>query len=439
MRGEAVIFFYLLISVMPLVQHPFWSHFVGTLTMTKIVGVVCLVYAVLHVSLRPRSLRFFQTSQARWFAALCLIAALSYVAKNQASEWEVSPLMSYVSFFLLFLLTLALVDSLVRLRWVLLVAIGSMGLASLYVLREWQKFHNVYREFRPGFVTGDPNYFSVSALLCLPLAFYLIRGRPKWERWFCIGCIALTLLALTAAASRGALVALIVMALIMAWRSRQRAGGLLLVGAFAIFISVVSPAAPVERILNPTHGDIQSTDTRKAVWAAGMRMIAENPVVGIGLGNFKPLVSQYAEPGQRLDKIAHNTYIEMAAELGLVGLVVFVVILFGTIHQLGEIRRRTQLAGPLLIYEASQGMQLGLIAYAIACFFVSVQYQKLFWLMIFLTMCLPLLERASKAQPVQDRPRWSWATLRPIWASPQAAHAPLPGHTRMPFGPPGKV
>jgi len=228
------------------------------------------------------------------------------------------------------------------------------------------------------------------------------------------------------------------MALIMAWRSRQRAGGLLLVGAFAIFISVVSPAAPVERILNPTYGDIQSTDTRKAVWAAGMRMIAENPVVGIGLGNFKPLVSQYAEPGQRLDKIAHNTYIEMAAELGLVGLVVFVVILFGTIHQLGEIRRRTQLAGPLLIYEASQGMQLGLIAYAIACFFVSVQYQKLFWLMIFLTMCLPLLERAPKAQPVQDRPRWSWATLRPIWASPQA-HAPLPGPTGMPFGRPGKV
>ena len=83
--------------------------------------------------------------------------------------------------------------------------------------------------YRPGWVTGDPNYYSVSALLCLPLAFYLLRtDQPRWERWFCLGSIGLILFGLILAASRGALIGLAAASLLAVGRSQHRGRNFLL-------------------------------------------------------------------------------------------------------------------------------------------------------------------------------------------------------------------
>ena len=54
-------------------------------------------------------------------------------------------------------------------------AIASLAFASLYVLREWQKYHSVESDIRPGWILGDANYYTLSAVLCIPLALCLIR------------------------------------------------------------------------------------------------------------------------------------------------------------------------------------------------------------------------------------------------------------------------
>ena len=102
------------------------------------------------------------------------------------------------------------IDSLERLRNVMLVAIGAVALASLYVLREWWGGSSVYGSgYRPGYVTGDPNFFSASALLCLPLAFaWTIGSRPRWERLYCGVCLFIGLSGIMVSASRWAFLGL---------------------------------------------------------------------------------------------------------------------------------------------------------------------------------------------------------------------------------------
>ena len=138
------------------------------------------------------------------------------------------------------------------------------------------------------------------------------------------------------------------------------------------------------------------------VWAAGLRMFMSNPLAGIGLGNYKAQVVFFRVPNQPLADgaiahVAHNTYVEILAEMGLMGLVAFLAMLVTTFSGLERVQHRTAKGGPVLVNRAALGLQAGLLAFAVAAFFVSAQYQKLFWLMLFLSMGLPVLGRRTAA------------------------------------------
>jgi O-antigen ligase len=395
-----MIFFYLLISVMPLTRHPLWSQFVGDLTMVKYLGGACLVYALAHLTVRQKIPPYFRSGQARLFVLLYLMAVVSYfMLSSHTFSWVLSPLLSYTSFLFLLFITVSIVDTLDRLRWVLLAMIASVALASLYVLREWQKFHNVYKDFRPGWVVGDPNYFTVSALCALPIAFYMMLGkRSKLERFFCFGCLSTTLLAVTLGASRGGFLGLVAAFAFVIWHSRRRVRNFVIVAVLLLPLVIFAPSSPLRRLTQPDKSDKEAEHKRLVVWAAGLKMIESRPIQGIGLGNFKKVVDQYEESQKEVTTVGHNTYIEMAAEMGLPGLFVFLGILGFSYWNLGRMRRLALENGPPLIHRAALGLQAALVGCAVSICFLSGQYQKLFWLVIFLSMTLPnVLADAQRA------------------------------------------
>ena len=402
-----MIIFYLLIGVMPLSDHPVWGRVVGEVTVVKYIGLVCLLYAVLHLAARRAVPSFFGTWQARFFLILYLIATISHFTQSLLTSGLFNAFLRYTSFLLLLFITVSIVDSVRRLRWVLLVAVGSVAFASLYVIREWQKYHNVYTDFRPGWVVGDPNYFTISGLLCLPVAFcFMSEWRTRWERLYCLGCLIVTLVGVTLGASRGGFLGLVAAFVFVALRSRHRVRNLALASVLVLPLSLISSASPVQRLLHPSHGDVQGEESRLALWKAGLRMVQQHPLRGIGLNNFRPLVGQYEETGETFLNVAHNTYLEVAAETGLPALLAFLAILYFSYRTLEQVRRGTLHSGAMLLHQAAVGIQAGLVGCAVAIFFVSGQYQKLLWLMVFLSMCLPPLVPVGKTQrgPAETAP-----------------------------------
>lgn len=404
-RKFAMILFYFLVSVMPLTNHPLWSRFVGDFTVFKYLGAASLIYAFFHILVRRTFPAFFRTWQASLFLVLYLIGTWSYFTESVPTEWEFSPFLAYTCLLLLLFVTLSVVDTLQRLRCVLLVAIGSVAFGSLYVLREWQVYHDIYPGMRPGGVVGDPNYFALSAVLCLPIAFYMTLGhRPLWERAYCLGCLLLTLVAVTLGASRGGFIGLVVAFVYVLARTRRRVRNLVAVCAFLVPTSLLLPSSPVQRFLHPDYGDQLAVKAREVAWEAGLRMIEAHPLVGVGLGNYKPLMSRYADPGANVETVAHNTYVEIAAEMGLPSLLLFLGILFSSFRTLEEAHRRTLNTELSVFGQAALGIQAGLAGFAVASFFLSAEYQKLFWLMVFLSVCLPrLVSDSAKAVPVHEK------------------------------------
>ncbi len=177
-----MILFYFLITQMPLDQDPTWGKFLGAATLIKYLGLACVFYAILYLVTRHSAPRYLATIQARLFMVFLLLTFCSYWLMGPAFSIRTSPFISYLSMAFLFFVVLSTVDTLSRLRWTLLAAVGSMGWASLFVVREWMRDPM----WRPGSIAGDANYFALDTCLVLPVAFLLVwRSRVLWERDFC--------------------------------------------------------------------------------------------------------------------------------------------------------------------------------------------------------------------------------------------------------------
>jgi O-antigen ligase len=392
-----MILVYLLITVMPMIRHPLWSDVFGDLTVVKYLGMLCMLYALIYLPVRNGPLRLLRTWQARFFVLFALLVIALFLVIGGDVAIEISPLMSFASFLMFFFITLTVVDSLHRLRMVLLMAIASVAYASLHVLREWQKYGDFAAGYRPGWVTGDPNYYSLSALLCVPIALYLLKTeQPRWERWLCIGSIVVTVLGLTLAASRGGFVGMVAASLFVVARAKRRFRSLVIVTAVILPLMVVAPSSPLTRIFNPDQFDIYSADHRMDLAAAGMRMFQSHLLTGIGPGNFKPMLERFADLDEQ--HIAHNTYVSVMAEMGVPGILLFAAVILATFVSLERVRRATLLRGPLLIGHTAEALQVCLVGFLAAAFFVTAENHRLFWLIIFISMVLPPLAEAARAE-----------------------------------------
>jgi O-antigen ligase len=394
--------FYLLIAVMPIVRHPLWSETqVGDLTLYKYLGIACLVLALVQVSARGWRPLGSSPWYACLFAGFGLLTIASFILRGPGVPIGVSPVGNWTAFLLLFFVTAVLLDSPERLRWTLLSLVGGVGFVSLHLVREWQNAGGM-EGFRPGWVAGDPNYFALSAILVLPLAFSLASSaRSRWERRVYLGCFLVTLFAFMLSGSRGGLVGLLASLALLVWRSHARIRFLAMTGPALVCLLLLAPTSPLARLLTPGHPDLESSETRLALVKAGLTMFQENFWTGIGIGNYKFQVNAYAWPSMTERKVAHNTYLEVAAELGIFGLILFLVLLIGALRRFHRLHSDTIRARDPLLHAATGGLEAGLLGAAMGLIFLSALHVRLLWFVVILSICLPQLAQ----RPQRERPR----------------------------------
>ena len=391
--------YYWLVGILPLSEHPIWGYRIGPLTVVEYIGVVSLIYAGSHIVDRGVFPPLLSTWEARLVLLLYVIALFSALIKGRGVGLGNGPFIIYTSSLLLIFISISIVDTLSRLRWTVLALIGSYGFGSLYVIREWQQSHNLYSNYRAvGYIVGDTNYFSTAAIFAFALAFYLMGGkRPSWEKAYCVVCLLLIVVAVILGGSRGGFFGLAMASLFLVWRTKRRVRNLIIISVLVLPLSLALPISPLHRFLDSKQ-DYGSTQAHLEAWKAGLHMIEAHPIAGVGLGNFKPLMPSYMSlpPGTvaDVDTLAHNMFIEVAAELGLPALLIFLAIFWFTYRTLSKLRRST--STHYLIRETASALQAGLVGFAVAGSFVSAEYQKTSWMGLALMFCLMPLARSMK-------------------------------------------
>jgi len=251
-------------------------------------------------------------------------------------------------------------------RWskaLVFVVLGSGALAALqgiyqFLFQVGPEGFVLFGRFMRAFGTFEqPNPYGGYLGLTLPLSVGLVgaaivpmgeRVKGWWPVWSA-GCGALMLAALVMTWSRGAWLgfgaALAVMIIVVVVRSGRAAVLATVFAVLAVYVLLVAglarvPPAIVQRFsdfgpylgLTDVRG-VEVTDANFAVlervahWQAAVGMWTDRPWLGVGIGNYEPVYERYALPLWPLPLgHAHNYYLNIAAEAGVVGLAAYLLL-----------------------------------------------------------------------------------------------------------------
>lgn len=181
---------------------------------------------------------------------------------------------------------------------------------------------------------GNRNVFGGYLAIVAPLmAGVALFETGVWRRVWLWAAVAL---ALGVVLSGGAMLAIVVSVLVLAM-ARGRVAFLLAAAALIVWVLVVLPRLPRANdvVLNESvqlYNDANEVSLRYTEWQAAAVMIAENPWLGVGLGNYQDNIGGYfgvlPRPTGVVEHDSENLFLVMAASTGLPGLACFLGVLF---------------------------------------------------------------------------------------------------------------
>jgi O-antigen ligase len=410
-----MILYFLFLFLVPFQEHPIMGAQLLRLgwfpvTPIKLVGVLLVIAAILLP--RPR-----EAAPRPSLAIIVLFAAftLFQVVGTTLSSLAFPSIdaSTLTAFAILMFATNLLINTKDRLQMTIRVIVLAETFASTWMYRQYYLYHWP----RPLGPSSDPNYEALSLVVTLPLAIWMVRYEPSvlWKR---VGqaCTPILAFAVFLSQSRGGLLALTVMVALAWQRSRHKTKLLAALFAAALMLFAVAPGQVVERIKQiqvsgqAETGAEVSTRQRVELTKAGIGMMEDHPLFGVGLGQFKANEFRYnpvLTDIQPDPKIAHNTYVQLGAEGGIPTLGLYLAILLLT---LSICRSSQKMPGvPEDISALAFSFQVGLIGVMVAEFFLTAQYIKEVWVLISLapnlyTIALHLSGAASiKRVPAEPR------------------------------------
>ncbi|MHB8383993.1 MAG: O-antigen ligase family protein [Candidatus Binataceae bacterium] len=319
------------------------------------------------------------------FAALQVLEVLIYQLPTPSDSFS-----SLVSIGLLLVATRNLVSTEERMRKAVRFMILASAFASLWLYKQ----HFIQGISRVNGLEQDANYESLTLVTGIPLAIWMVRYEtgPWWKR-IGVGCLGLMAGGVLLTESRAGLIAIVVMGLAAVIVSRRK---LLTLGLLIIVIAggvVLAPAGLGTRFRSikvegtASNGDEGSARIHVELLKAGLAMIKSYPLTGVGLERFKTTAPNFNPELLQVagrQYIAHNTYIQLAAESGLPVLLLFLVLIAISIRNCLAARRGAN--APLA--RMATAMQIGLIGYGVAAASVTAEYVTTFWIIVFLSQNL---------------------------------------------------
>lgn len=265
----------------------------------------------------------------------------------------------------------------------------------------------------------EPDYFASSLIPAIVIACFLfVTVSSSRGRWLCAAVVVADVPAFVQTQSRGAIVGLVigfVAAVVFAGRARPRMLALvcvLLAGGLSYYLAY----RPAHVFQSSSRGGLSATSSgRLDEWRVALHIFEGHPVGGVGLGNYQTVEPSYATQifdlnfvtyivNDRL--VAHNTYLQIAAELGLVGLSLFLAILVLPLRLAGRALAGLARQADDLEFHV-RGMVAGVVGLIFAYVFLTAQVEKPLWFLLALLTSAPALLRdgAGDQAPVR-RARW---------------------------------
>jgi putative inorganic carbon (HCO3(-)) transporter len=204
--------------------------------------------------------------------------------------------------------------------------------------------------------------------------------------------------------SRGGFLGLLVALGFLAWRLGRSHRLAIAVLAFVIVAALLAlaPGNYSVRLLSifvPSLDPVGSSSARKEELFRSIQVALFNPVLGVGMGN-------YAYGMSYRGLVTHNSYTQVAAEMGVAALCLYTMFVVAPLRRLGQVVRETfATRNDSRYYYLAIGLQASILGYMVCSFFASVAYLWYVYYLVGYAVCLRRLYESETGREVVPEKR----------------------------------
>jgi O-antigen ligase len=382
------------------------------ITPVKLAGIV-LALAWLATILNPdsRAPLLFRDHPLIAYAAL-LLAGWALASMLWAEDVAVagSNALRYAQALLLLFIVYTAVHERRHVRW-LVWAILLGGLLTALVALAGASPGNATAPYAEGRLRGgieDPNELAAVLIPALVLASFAIACfKGGIVRLLIVTSAVILAVTIFLTGSRGGLVALgavFVAAMLFSGRLRPAATVVILIiaGIGVSYYSIFAPAESRTRVSDFTAGGGAG---RTELWGIALEVASDHPILGVGAANFSIVEPSYATHTRNVSnvqyvvdvpRVAHSTYLQILADLGIVGLLTFLFIIAAALVVLGRAIGSLGRTEDSELEVVARGLLVGLIGMLAALVFISSGWDKQLWLLVGFAFAIALIARRSR-------------------------------------------
>src|SRR5947208_6623035 len=334
-----------------------------------------LVIAVLVLALILSGRVELSDKQTRLFALLLLLMALHVpLARNNYVALQAAKYM--VMTFVAYLAIATSVDTPGKFRTFITLWLGVHVLLAV---------HGIAKQGQGvGGFLGDENEFALALNMIVPFSFFLALSEAnRAKKLLYMGLTGVFVLANIFSFSRGGFVGLLAVALYCWLRSPKKLRSAVVIAALGLVVSLCAREGYWARIQSGWEEGVSAGtgEDRLYMWKFGWKMFLDNPVIGVGQGNFPARFGDYEGEERlygrtRVWRVAHSLYFTLLPELGLVGAFIFFRMLYWIRRDLAAIRGSNMAPAVLPLAYA---MEASLVGFLVSGAFISTLYYPNFW------------------------------------------------------------
>jgi probable O-glycosylation ligase (exosortase A-associated) len=255
---------------------------------------------------------------------------------------------------------------------------------------------------RNGFGGHDNNGAGMLLAMGVPLCAFAWEAYRGWHRWVFAALIPVIIHAVLMTYSRGAMVAMIIAAPLWILRGRYRKQKLLLGAAVLASVPFLAGNEIRERFFSIERAEAdESANSRFTSWAIAWRITLENPILGVGVRN-SPLLT-YAYGADMEGRVIHSQYLQLSADMGLIGLALYLATVWYTLTNFQAVIRRTRDRSEpdaVRAYLTAAGFQGAFVTYLIGAVFLSCEaFEPQYWIMLAAAQLRLAVEAAPPPAP----------------------------------------
>lgn len=369
-------------------------------------GLISLIFSLLVLlfvivtSKQQLNTHFLKISQVKMVLAIFTLAFLTVpfsVWPGQSFSFAVERFPRTIFFFLVLVYTVSNFSELRKVVWTFIAGALSIAFFTITGVSHYGRM--------TASATYDANDLALLFVIAMPIVYFFMSSKKGIAKVILSGTLLTLLFAFILTVSRGGFLGLMVIAVLILLKDKGRSWVVKLTVLAALTLAFVQFAPDtywdrMKTIMSEDDYNLTSESGRKQLWLGGLGLMLDNPVTGVGAGAFMTGLGNSQGAAGGMWKTAHNAFIQIGAELGLGGFVLFIVLILTSIRWMHRLQKKYasrpgDFKNHLWLVTA---LEVSLWGYITTAMFLSAAYFALFYFMIALCCILRKLDRMEKFQ-----------------------------------------